>query len=179
MSRRFLIALILGGLFIVLLIMIGVDGEGLHAQSVDDNARVVRESTQIEQLRPWLLLLFVGATFLFSVYTFTHQTKKSEFKEITAVSDERVAELKERFDQFADKIALRETGHADKLQVVSERLRTVEGKLDNVPTDDELHALALTVAEVQGDLKAMVADMRAVAKSNDRIEKLLMDGKRA
>ncbi|PZU43920.1 MAG: hypothetical protein DI566_13455 [Microbacterium sp.] len=174
MKIQWLAWVFLIGVVALLLASIGVDAA--HSQDVD--ARIVRESTAIEQARPWIVTIVTFLSFCFSLYLYLNQAKKSELKEITALSEQKIDELRFRFDGFSQAVTTREVGHAEKLQTVSERLLSVEEKLKNAPTDDEIHALRLTVAEVQGDVKVVVNDIRAMARSHEKIERMLTEDRR-
>lgn len=161
------------GLLVLLLLLMFALGFDVSAMAQDGDARVVRESTPLEQARPWVVTIVTTMSLGFSIYLYLNQAKRSELKELTKESESKIEELKGRFDRFSDAVAVREGVHAEKLVNVSDRLRGVEERLKLTPTADDIHIIALRVAEVVGDVKAMAADMRALARSSERTEDMV------
>ena len=155
---------------VVVLLVFGADA---FAQEVD--ARIVRESTPIEQLRPWLVTMFAGGSFALSFYLFMNQAKKSELKELTKVSEEKVEKLEERVDRMSGALDTRHKENSEKLTHVGERLNAVETHLDHLPTKDAVQRLEVSTARMEGDVKMLTQGLKGLTASTTRIEDFLLN----
>lgn len=54
------------------------------------------------------------------------------------------------------------------------RVQLLEVAVQSLPQKDDMHALALTLAEINGEMKAMRAVMRAMSDSMTRTESIVM-----
>ena len=53
------------------------------------------------------------------------------------------------------------------------RLQKIEQQLEAMPDKDDMHGLQLTLADMNGEMKAMRATMRSVAESQGRLETIV------
>ncbi|UWQ93000.1 DUF2730 domain-containing protein [Rhodobacteraceae bacterium M382] len=50
------------------------------------------------------------------------------------------------------------------------RLQRIEQQIEAMPDKDDMHAMQLTLADINGELKAVRSTMRAIAESQNRLE---------
>lgn len=80
-------------------------------------------------------------------------------------------------------LTARSKGNSEHLKKVDEslkahdrRIQTVESEIQHLPSKDNHHKLEVAIAEMNGDIKTMTANLERITRTTGRMEDFLMRG---
>jgi hypothetical protein len=107
-----------------------------------------------EDLRLWLPIAITLAIFAWNISVFRGGARKSELKAL----DEKIDAVDLRRQKDAS------DGQGSRAQL-ADRLTRVEAQLAQMPDKETVHRVEVTVARMEGDVKAQGATMMAIGES--------------
>jgi uncharacterized coiled-coil protein SlyX len=84
-----------------------------------------------------------------------------------------VATRRKDVDKQFDEIGGTFKKGSDRMDGLERRIQTVEQTVAGMPAKSDLHELALVITEMGGDMKALRANMKAIAESMARTESIV------
>ena len=147
------------------------------AQEAAETGRVLRESTEFEQMRPTLMLLAMAGSCVISLIALVLAIKK----ESRAAEREQVKEVEARISAVEKQMRLaedasegRDAEQTREIRGVHDRVAKIETQIKHLPDKDTVQRLAVAVAHMEGDVKSIARGLESVDAATTRIEDFLL-----